>query len=50
MRKKSTLRTVCTHRQISYTEHASDASGKTKEHIKQLLINKTIIIEDNWSN
>ena len=49
MRKKSTLQIILTHRQISYMEHASDASGKTKEHIKQLVSNKTIIIEVIWS-
>ena len=35
--EKSILQTSCTYRWSSFSRHVSDASGKTKEHIKQLL-------------
>ena len=35
--KKLILQISCNYRRNSYSGHVSDASEKTKEHIKQLL-------------
>ena len=37
MHKKSILEISCTYSQSSYSGYVSNASGKSKEHIKQLL-------------
>ena len=34
---KSSLQIICTYRQNSYLGHVSDALGKTKENINQLM-------------
>ena len=37
MHKKSSLEIICTYRWSNYSEHFSDGSGKTKQHINQIL-------------
>ena len=38
--QKSSMQIICNYRQSSYSQNVSDASGKTKESIKQLLSKK----------